>query len=185
MKGREKINYTPSCLSVGFFSALRQTVIVLKENFMEEQQGYITVMAISILAILTVLGIAVSHISNTDIWISRNEAISDRDFYIAEGGLRREVQELGNGHYKATQFSTRHVVAGQDPSETSVSRLHLVMDEPYAFKVEYVGRFLPVKGFSAKSFSRYDYTIDVVKSTARLHGRYYTVGPRISSTRSD
>lgn len=140
---------------------------------MKEQKGYITVSAIFILAILTVLGISVSHISNTDIWISRNEAISDNDFYIAEGGLRREVQELGRGSYRAAEFFRRHVVATHD----SIPHPHTVMGEPYAFTVEYVGRFPPVKGFSAKAFSRYDYTIDIVKNRARLRGRYYIVGP--------
>lgn len=144
---------------------------------MKKQDGYITVSVIFILALLTVLGISVSNIANTEIWISRNEAISDQDFYVAEGGLRREVQALGNGRYRATTFSTPHVVAAQDGSEVSAQPLHTAMGELYDFKVSYIGRFPPVKGFSAKMFSRYDYTIEVVKNSTRIRGRYFIIGP--------
>ncbi len=144
-----------------------------------EDQGSITVLAVIILVILTILGISVSNISNTDIWISRNEAISENDYYIAEGGIRREAQELGSGNYKVKNIYNRNVLATQNSTGIPGPRPHTVMGEPYNFSLEYIGFFLPAKGFSAKTFSRYDYTIDVRKNSTGIRARYYTIGPKV------
>ncbi len=145
------------------------------------EQGSITVLAVIILVILTILGVSVSNISNTDIWISRNEAISENDFYIAEGGIQREAQELGSGNYKVKNIHYRNVLATQNSAGIPGPRPHTVMGEPYDFSIEYIGFYLPAKGFSAKTFSRYDYTIDVRKNSTGVRARYYTIGPKVDN----
>ena len=144
----------------------------------KEEGGSVMVMALLFLVVLTILGVSVCKMSNVDLWISRNEAILGKAFYLAEGGLSREAQDLGNGSYKAKDVFRSSVVAAGHSTSLPAPRPHRVVGEAYDFTVAYIGFCTPTKGFSARTFSRYNYDIDVRKNSTRIKARYYTVGPK-------
>jgi Tfp pilus assembly protein PilX len=139
----------------------------------EREGGFVMVMALLVLAMLTVLGVSVCRLSNVDLWIARNEADLAKGFYLAEGGLSREMQELGNGGHRVKNVFHSSLVA----SSKTAAPPHRLAGEPYDFTVTYMGFAVPVKGFSARAFSRYDYEIEVARDTTRIKARVYTIGP--------
>jgi hypothetical protein len=143
-----------------------------------KEGGSLTVTAVLILAVLTILGVSVGKMATTELWISRNEAILGKNFYLAEGGLGREAQELGNGSYTVRDVFHPSLVATSSSTDLPAPAPHTVGDEPYDFAVAYSGFSVPSKGFSARAFSRYNYDIDVRKNSTHMEARYYTIGPK-------
>jgi len=147
-------------------------------DILEERDGAITVIAVAILTILTILGICVSGLSRMELLISKNEAKSDNYFYISEGGLHREAQEIGNGSYQIKDTDNPSTIATEKSSGLPMPSPHYVMGSSYDFTVQYVGKHLPANGFSATSFNRYDYDIDVNKEGNGIMARYSIIGPK-------
>ena len=147
-------------------------------EILEERDGSITVIAVAILTILTILGICVSGLSRMELLISKNEANSGNHFYISEGGVHREAQEIGNGSYRIKDTDNPSILATEKSSDLPMPSPHYVMGSSYDFTVQYVGKHLPAKGFSATSFNRYDYDIDVEKEGNGIRARYFTIGPK-------
>ena len=170
----------------GNFAALEivtpQSCLLKMENSMskilEERGGAITVIAVAILTILTILGICVSGLSRMELLISKNEANSGNYFYISEGGVHREAQEIGNGSYRIKDTDNPSILATEKSSDLPMPSPHYVMGSSYDFAVQYVGKHLPAKGFSATSFNRYDYDIDVSKEGSGIKARYFIIGPK-------
>jgi len=144
----------------------------------KKEGGSLTVMAVLILAVLTILGVSAGKMAVTELWISRNEAILGKNFYLAEGGLGREAQELGNGSYSVRDISRPSVVATSRSTDLPAPVPHTAGGESYAFTVTYSGFTVPSKGFSARAFSRYNFDIDVRKNSTHMEARYYTIGPK-------
>jgi len=144
----------------------------------EEQGGVITVISIAILTILTILGICVSRLSRMELLITKNEANFCNHFYISEGGVHREAQEIGNGNYRIKDTDVPLILATEKSADLPMPRPHLVNGSSYEFTLEYAGKYLPAKGFSATSFNRYDYDIDVNKEGNGIKARYFTIGPK-------
>ncbi|MBW1897564.1 MAG: hypothetical protein JRI61_00735 [Deltaproteobacteria bacterium] len=147
-------------------------------GILEERDGAITVIAVAILTILTILGICVSGLSRMELLISKNEANFRDYFYISEGGVHREAQEIGNGSYRIKDIDNPSTVATEKSTDLPVPSPHHVMGSSYDFTLQYVGKYLPAKGFSATSFNRYDYDIDVNKEGNGIKARYSIVGPK-------
>ncbi len=147
-------------------------------KIVEERDGAITVVAVAVLVILTILGICVSGLSRMELFISKNEAHSCDDFYIAEGGVHREAQELGNGSYRIKDTDNPSVIATEKSSDLPLPSPHDVKGYSYDFTLQYIGRHLPAKGFSATLFNRYDYDIDVRKEGNGIKARYCMIGPK-------
>jgi hypothetical protein len=144
----------------------------------EERGGTITVISVAILTILTILGVCVSRLSRTELLISRNEAKFRNHFYISEGGVHREAQEIGNGNYRIKDTDTPSILATERSADLPMPSPHHVMGSSYEFTLEYVGKYIPAKGFSATSFNRYDYEIDVNKEGNGIKARYFIIGPK-------
>ena len=141
------------------------------------ENGSITVIALMMLVVLTLIGIAVTRTSTTDIRIAGNVVPYKQDFYVAEGGLHREAAELGRGNYPVPDIEIPMTLATHD-SMGLPGPAHEVLGNPYEFSVDYLGYFNPPAGYSIIHFSRYDYLVDVKGGNVRVASRYYKVGPK-------
>lgn len=57
------------------------------KQILDNENGFVLVVALLMLAVVTVMGIAVTQISNTEMLIATNDRSIADDFYVAEGGL--------------------------------------------------------------------------------------------------
>ena len=150
--------------------------------FSLDENGNVTVIALMILVVLTVIGISASRTSTTDIRIAGNEIPYKRNFYVAEGGVGREASEVGRGNYPVINVHLPAKLADQT-GQTDGNPLpnpvpHMVASASYNFDLDYEGYFLPPAGYSVLHFSRYDYSIDSTGANVRVFSRYYKIGPR-------
>ena len=142
-------------------------------NITKEDNGNVTVIALMILVILTLLGISASRTSSTDILTSRNQIPHIQDFYIAEGGQSRESARIGKGDYPI--FSIYDSGTALENSTAEISSGY-----SYDYDVTYKGRYPPPSGYSILHFNRYDYGVTTKggKSKVKISARYYTIGPK-------
>lgn len=141
------------------------------------EAGNITVIALMILVILTLIGISAGRISNTDVIAARNLIPHKQDFYVAEAGQNMEAIRIGRGEYP--------VVASDSPGLVVADNTYEVVPGNFCdYMVTYKGRFSPPKGYSALHFSRHDYEV-VTKSgknasnDVKIFSRYYSIGPKM------
>jgi len=141
------------------------------------ESGSITVIALMILVVLTLIGIAATRTSTTDIRIAANVIPYKQDFYVAEGGLHREAAEIGRGNYPVPDIEIPMTLATHMDVGLP-GPAHEVLGTPYEFTVDYLGFFNPPAGYSIIHFSRYDYLVDTKGGNVRVSSRYYKVGPK-------
>jgi hypothetical protein len=148
----------------------------------KNENGSVTIIALIILIVLTIIGISASRTATIDIKIAANQIPYKKSFYISEGGVNRESIEVGSGSYPVLNVDNfgSHLAdeAGQDngnplPSPTP----HEVAGHSYDFDLVYEGHFLPPAGYSVTNFSRYDYSIDSTAGNVEVDSRYYKIGP--------
>jgi hypothetical protein len=155
-----------------------RTSIVKKQS----EQGSITVIALMILVVLTILGITISRTSTIDVQIAGNEIPFKQNFYVAEGGIHRESSEVGRGNYPVMNINNPIELANQGSAGLPAPAPHLVNGRAYDFTLDYLGFFLPPQGYSVVHFSRYDYRIDSLGDPlgSKIHvgSRYYKIGPK-------
>ena len=71
--------------------------MIKRVDILKNEEGYFLILAtLMILALLTILGIAASRTANTEITVSANELIYQRNFYLAEGAAMEAVDHLNN-----------------------------------------------------------------------------------------
>jgi Tfp pilus assembly protein PilX len=141
------------------------------------EMGNVTVIALMILIILTLIGISAGRTSNTDVIAARNLIPHKQDFYVAEAGQNMEAIRIGSGEYP--------VAASDSPGLVIADNTYEVVPGNFCdYTVTYRGNFIPPKGYSALHFSRYDYEV-LTKSgknagnDVKITARYYSVGPKI------
>jgi hypothetical protein len=148
----------------------------------QSEQGSITVIALMILVVLTILGITISRTSTIDVQIAGNEIPFKQNFYVAEGGIHRESSEVGRGNYPVMNISTFPVELANQGSAGLPAPAHEVAGKSYDFSLDYLGFYLPPQGYSVIHFSRYDYNVDAFgdpnASRIRIASRYYKIGPK-------
>ena len=156
----------------------------------QSEQGSITVIALIILVVLTLLGITITRTSTIDIQIAGNEIPFKQNFYVAEGGINREAAEVGAGNYPVTNIndvSPPSPPLATEAGQTNGNPLpnpvpHSVGTKLYNFTLDYKGYFLPPQGYSVVHFSRYDYNVeslgDPTASRIRVASRYFKIGPK-------
>ncbi len=155
----------------------------------QSEQGSITVIALMLLVVLTLLGITISRTSTIDVQIAGNEIPFKQNFYVAEGGIHREASEVGRGNYPVMNINTTGELADQDGQADGsdlpgpeTDHIHRVAGNAYNFTLDYLGYFLPPQGYSVVHFSRYDYDIesfgDPAGSNIRVASRYFKIGPK-------
>jgi len=157
----------------------------------QSEQGSITVIALMILVVLTLLGITITRTSTIDIQIAGNEIPFKQNFYVAEGGINREAAEVGRGEYPVININNvappplateAGQTSGDDLPGDELDHIHRVAGSPYDFDLNYLGFFLPPQGYSVVHFSRYDYDVDSFGDPAgsriRVASRYFKIGPK-------
>ena len=82
-------------------------------NVYKEEKGSITVVALLVLVVLTILGITITRTTTLDLRIGTNELMRRQNFYVAEGGVYREAAVVGQGDYGVFNIYTRHQLAKQ------------------------------------------------------------------------
>lgn len=156
-------------------------------NVYKEEQGSITVVALLILVVLTILGVTITRTTTLDLKISTNETIRKQRFYVAEGGVYREAAEVGEGNYTVTNIYQPRPLANEGGLTNSNGNVidtnlpgaaHQVYGSNYDFNLDYVGFFLPPKGYSVDQFSRYDFDIRADRNNVNVYGRFYRIGPK-------
>jgi len=143
------------------------------------EQGTVTLVALLMLVLLTLIGVAVSRQTSTDIRIAGNMIPYKQEFYLAEGGVAREVAELNRGSYPIISLEVPQLLASDTDTDLPAPA-HRVNGEPYQFTVRYIGHFKPPtgSGFSIIKYSRYDYEIDSRGGNAHIISRAYSIGPK-------
>lgn len=148
----------------------------------KREQGSITVIALMMLVVLTLIGIMASRTATTDLQISGNEVPFKQNFFVGEGGVNRESAEVGRGNYPVVQVNTAARLADQtgqtNGSQLPLPRPHVVAGTAYTFTLDYLGFFLPPPGYSVIHFSRYDYDIDATGGRINVASRYFKIGPK-------
>jgi hypothetical protein len=166
-------------------------------NLHKEEQGSITIVALLILVVLTILGIALTRTTTLDLRIGTNELVRKQNFYETEGGVYREAAEVGEGNnYVVTNVNQPYKVAAQvigSVPDTGIfnsagtkykalpgadHRIPVVGGTLYDFQVDYTGFFLPPKGYSVDQFSRYDFDINADINNVNVSARFYRIGPK-------
>ena len=166
------------------------------------EQGSITVVALLVLVVLTILGITLTTSTTLDLKIGTNELVRKQRFYVAEGGVYREAAEVGQGTYVVTDVNRTRRLAkriganeGLTDSDWDVTEdfwvrgniigtstlpgaAHEVQGRSYDFAVDYVGVYLPPKGYSVDQFSRYDFDINADVENVDVNARFYRIGPK-------
>ena len=163
----------------------------------KEEQGSITIVALLILVVLTILGISLTRTTTLDLRIGTNELVRKQNFYVAEGGVYREAAEVGEGSsYVVANVNQPHKVGAQvignatdtgifnsvgarvTPSLPGAAHEVPVGGTPYNFQVDYDGFSLPPKGYSVDQFSRYDFDIIADVNNVNVNARFYRIGPK-------
>ena len=66
-------------------------------NPLKNEQGYFLIIStLMLLGLLTVISIAASNTANTEVQIAGNDAVYQRNFYLAEGAAMQAVDVLHN-----------------------------------------------------------------------------------------
>jgi len=173
---------------------------------MNREQGSITVVALLVLVVLTILGITITRTTTLDLRIGTNELMRRQSFYVAEGGVYREAAVVGQGNYGVSNIYSRHQLAMQRvdadnkhkesgltdgsglplpgdspctyPYCTQDDKTHRAVDGYYNFDLFYIGSYLPPKGYSMDQFSRYDFDIQTDRDNVNVNARFYRIGPK-------
>ena len=141
------------------------------------EKGNVTLIALILLVVLTLIGISASRTSTLDMQIARNEIPFKQGFYIAEGGINIEANEIGKGHYPVIDINTAEAVLANTATNPED---HRVLGEPYNPEVRYKGYYPPPAGYSIIHFNRYDYNVETKGGTneVRVASRFYKIGPK-------
>lgn len=150
------------------------------------QKGNVTLIALILLVVLTLIGISANRTSTLDMQIARNEIPYKQDFYTAEGGIHIEASEIGKGRYPIPDTDANdQLLATSDsgsPHYVGAGNIakHSVGGTPYDFNVTYKGSYLPPAMFSTLNYIRYDYSVETLggDSGVTVHSRFYTIGKR-------
>jgi hypothetical protein len=84
-------------------------MLKLTEHIKNEQGYFLIVSTIMLLALLTIISVAATHTANTEVQIARNDAIYQRNLYLAEGAALEAVDRIQND---ATPRDLSFVVPG-------------------------------------------------------------------------
>lgn len=137
------------------------------------ESGNVTVFALMILVILTLIGISASTTSNTDVLAARNLIPYKQDFYIAEGAQNKEAVKISRGDYPVSKIDDVDVIMADSTGEITAGY-------SYDYEVSYKGAYLPPAGYSILHFNRFDYAVNtkIKKTELTINARYSIIGPK-------
>ena len=111
----------------------------------KNEEGNLTIIAFVLLVVLTLIGVFATKTAQIDLQTAYNEIPYKQNFYVAEGGANKEMALLG----------------AQDLSHVGqVDHLDDLLGKSYKYTVNYLGAYLPPKGYSALLFSSYHYNVE-------------------------
>jgi hypothetical protein len=149
------------------------------------QHGSALVVAMMILLLLTVVGLAASRTTIREYNSVNQEARYKQSFMVTDSGQMREAQEIGNGGYEVTS-SGRNLNPGVDENEPLRNRTPSTEDPMSVGAISYqpevtyrgVAKDLPIKGLVgvAAGLSPLAYDIDVQARNVTVDTVYVKVG---------
>ena len=147
---------------------MKKIIVKIKKD-----NGNISVVALMILAILTLIGISASSTSTTDILVAQNQIPYKEDFYIAEGGQNKEAIKISRGDYPVFDIEDSDVILDSSTSDISSGNY-------YDYEISYKGAYPPPSGYSILHFKRFDYGVKtkISKTGLTINARYYVIGPK-------
>ena len=148
---------------------MRKAIIKTKKD-----DGNVSVAALMILFILTLIGISASRTSNTDILVAQNQIPYKEDFYIAEGGQNKEAVKISRGDYPVANIKDSDVILDSATGEISAGNY-------YDYEISYKGAYAPPPGYSILHFKRFDYEVKtkIRKTELAINARYYIIGANV------
>ena len=120
----------------------------LKDIKTWNEQGNITIIALMLLVIVTLIGVSASRTSTTDMHLARNLIPYKQNFYIAEGGQNREAVEIGGGSYPVMDINTPGLLANHNTSPLPGAAHEVIPGRPYDFSIRYEGYYTPPAGYA-------------------------------------
>ena len=140
----------------------------------KNDRGNIAVIALMILAILTLLGVSVSRTSSTDILAARNQISYKQDFYIVEGAQNKEAIKISRGGYPVANMEDSDIILESSTSEITAGN-------SYDYEISYKGSHPPPSGYSILHYKRFDYGVKtkIKKNGLTINARYYIIGPKV------
>ena len=137
-------------------------------SILNNEDGYFLILAtVMILVLLTILGVAASRTANTEIAVSTNEMVYQRNFYLAEGALVEAIDNLANSTDLAVNPPDWFE---QNPGDLTEQSVHTYWDDKAQdSNVDATGntRFVAgVEGYGAGG------SLDVDKPTVKAIGVY-------------
>ncbi|MBN2418694.1 MAG: hypothetical protein JXL81_04870 [Deltaproteobacteria bacterium] len=145
----------------------KRIIIINKDD------GNISVVALLILVILTLIGMSASRTSSTDILVAQNQVPYKEDFYIAEGGQNKEASRISRGDYPVNDLEDWEIILEDSTGE-------IAPGNSYDYEISYKGSYPPPPGFSILHFKRFDYEVKtkISKTDLTINARYYVIGPK-------
>jgi hypothetical protein len=152
----------------------------LEKDTLDNENGFVVVVVLIMLAIITIMGIAATRTSETEIRIAVNERLYKEAFYTAEAGavyVAESPQLYGSDNVTVGGFL--NFPYNDDPSEEySVSSR-----QSFNGDVEYLGFSAPPRGsgYDAQKFRAHRYSITCngfggSGSQSRIEVGFYRIG---------
>jgi hypothetical protein len=150
------------------------------KDTLHNERGFVIVVALLMLAIITIMGIAATRTSETETRIAVNERLYKEAFYTAEAGAVyvAETPQL-YGPDNITVGGYLNFPNDDDPSE----EYSISSRQSFNGDVEYLGFSAPPRGsgFDAKKFRAHRYTMTcngfgVSGSRSRIEVGFYRIG---------
>jgi hypothetical protein len=124
-----------------------------RKRIMASERGAALVIALFIIAVLTVLGVLVLNTSIVEVKMAINQQVSSRVFYAAEAGLERALKVLiedfendtsagnpwGNSTYAVAGTVTETAVSGSDTFDVASRTMDMYMNSPSVVKLNFAG----------------------------------------------
>lgn len=124
----------------------------------DNDNGFVMVVALQILLILMIIGVAAVMTTNIELQIVGNEKNARQAFYVAESGWQRAFQVVENSGDKALDYI--------NPLDFADDRVAVVVDQPLAGGSLYsyqVNRGAPSKApGSGKDYLKFNYQVNSV-----------------------
>jgi hypothetical protein len=167
--------------TAGMYNLKRKAGMQKIISHVKNEQGSVIVAALMILVLLTIIGIAATHMSTTEISISTNSLLYERAFYTAEAGLEHAKESL---KLQFVEFNDVIIRGGGDPKwdfalDGSVDGKPAASDTDYAGGVPWISNAnLDGVNYSVAIWNNDDGGSATADNDGLIFVRSVAVGPR-------
>jgi len=150
------------------------------KNTTSDERGFVIIVALLMLAIITVIGIAATMIADTETRIAVNERLYNTAFYTAEAGTEFVAESPSfYGPDNITVGGSLSFPNDADPTE----RYDMSSTQSFNGEVEYLGSSAPPRGsgYDAEKFKAHRYQMTCagygpLNSISQLEIGFYRIG---------